>query len=74
MIHLMELPNPDLNTDHRTHGGRDRHICVGIASLDPLIERLKEHGIEYSASMSARKAVFFRDPSANGVEVFEMKK
>jgi glyoxylase I family protein len=29
MIHLMELPNPDPMEGRPTHGGRDRHFCVG---------------------------------------------
>ncbi|KAL9270345.1 Glyoxylase I 4-like protein [Drosera capensis] len=30
MIHLMELPNPDLLTGRPAHGGRDRHACILI--------------------------------------------
>ena len=36
-IHLMELPNPDpTDADARpTHGGRDRHVCVGAPAVRP---------------------------------------
>lgn len=71
MIHLMELPNPDPLTGRPEHGGRDRHICVGIAALDPLMAKLEENKIEFTTSKSGRRAVFFRDPDANCVEVFE---
>lgn len=30
MIHLMELPNPDVGAERPEHGGRDRHFCIGI--------------------------------------------
>jgi len=42
MIHLMELPNPDPVEEaaRPEHGGRDRHVCVAIDALDPLIEKL----------------------------------
>lgn len=36
MIHLMELPNPDPLTGRPEHGGRDRHICIGIQSVTNL--------------------------------------
>ena len=40
MIHLMELPNPDCaHAEFRpTHGGRDRHFCIGVERLEPLTE------------------------------------
>lgn len=62
MIHLMELPNPDPLEDRPEHGGRDRHFCIGIEDLDPLIESLDQANVEYTKSMSGRRAVFFRDP------------
>ncbi len=33
MIHLMELPNPDPMEGRPEHGGRDRHVCVGLKSV-----------------------------------------
>ena len=43
MIHLMELPNPDCaHAEFRpTHGGRDRHFCIGVERLEPLTEAQK---------------------------------
>jgi glyoxylase I family protein len=74
MIHLMELPNPDpADSDKRPeHGGRDRHFCVGMASLDALAEKLDKAGITYTRSMSGRPAIFFRDPDANCLECVEL--
>lgn len=62
MIHLMELPNPDPMEGRPAHGGRDRHFCVGIEDMDPLVEKLKESKVTFTESMSGRRAVFFRDP------------
>jgi glyoxylase I family protein len=69
MIHLMELPNPDPMDGRPSHGGRDRHFCVGVESVEPLIAKLDAHKIEYTKSMSGRPAVFFRDPDMNCLEV-----
>jgi glyoxylase I family protein len=73
MIHLMELPNPDsAHLEFRpTHGGRDRHFCIGVKKIQPLIECLEREGVAYTASKSGRPAIFFRDPDANTLEVVE---
>ena len=73
MIHLMELPNPDVtHLEFRpTHGGRDRHFCIGVKNIQPLIECLEKEGVAYTASKSGRPAIFFRDPDANTLEVVE---
>lgn len=73
MIHLMELPNPDVtHVEFRpTHGGRDRHFCIGVKNIQPLIECLEKEGVAYTASKSGRPAIFFRDPDANTLEVVE---
>ncbi|EFN50852.1 hypothetical protein CHLNCDRAFT_141766 [Chlorella variabilis] len=73
MIHLMELPNPDPQEGRPTHGGRDRHTCVGVEDIEPLEARLKEAGVEYTRSMSGRPAIFFRDPDANCLEVVQIE-
>mmetsp|Transcript_34393 Transcript_34393/g.76389 ORF Transcript_34393/g.76389 Transcript_34393/m.76389 type:complete len:205 (+) Transcript_34393:132-746(+) len=73
MIHLMELPNPDPFDGRPEHGGRDRHTCIGVESIKPLVERLSAAGITYTMSMSGRPAVFFRDPDMNCLEVVEME-
>lgn len=71
MIHLMELPDPDPKDNRPEHGGRDRHFCIGVDNLQPLIDRLDSRGITYTKSKSGRPAVFFRDPDMNCVEVVE---
>jgi len=73
MIHLMELPNPDCaHAEFRpTHGGRDRHFCVGVKRIQPLIDALERENIAYTASKSGRPAIFFRDPDCNTLEVVE---
>ena len=62
MIHLMELPNPDPKDGRPVHGGRDRHFCIGVENIEPLVDRLTSAGIKFTESMSGRPAVFFRDP------------
>lgn len=69
MIHLMELPNPDPAEGRPEHGGRDRHFCLALDTIEPLVEKLEAAGIEYTKSMSGRPAVFFRDPDMNCLEV-----
>lgn len=64
MIHLMELPNPDPKEGRPEHGGRDRHFCVGIENLDPLISKLETSNITFTLSRAGRRAIFFRDPGA----------
>lgn len=73
MIHLMELPNPDPKDGRPVHGGRDRHFCIGVESIEPLVDRLTSAGIKFTESMSGRPAVFFRDPDMNCLEIVEMK-
>jgi len=73
MIHLMELNNPDTLDGRPHHGGRDRHFCVGVDSIEPLEARLREAGIEYTRSMSGRPAIFFRDPDMNCLECVELE-
>ncbi|PNH06671.1 hypothetical protein TSOC_006932 [Tetrabaena socialis] len=73
MIHLMELPNPDPLSGRPEHGGRDRHFCVGVAAIDPLVSKLQEAGVPYTKSMSGRPALFFRDPDMNCLECVEME-
>jgi glyoxylase I family protein len=74
MIHLMELPNPDpiSPADRPKHGGRDRHFCIGVESIEPLAAKLEMAGVPYTKSMSGRPAVFFRDPDMNCLECVEM--
>ena len=73
MIHLMELPSPDPTVGRPAHGGRDRHFCVGVASVDALAARLAAAGVPFTRSASGRPAIFFRDPDANVLECAELE-
>lgn len=70
-IHLMQLPNPDLNSNRPDHGGRDRHLAFTVVSLDTIAESLEAMGLTYSKSKSGRKAMFTRDPDGNAIEFIE---
>lgn len=70
-IHLLEVPNPDLNSNRPEHGGRDHHIALQVTSLDVVIQRLQQAGIEYSKSKSGRAALFCRDFDCNAIELLE---
>ena len=67
-IHLLEVPNPDPVDNRPEHGGRDRHIAMGVVDFEDLVERLSRHGIPFSQSKSGRKALFCRDPDGNTLE------
>jgi len=72
-IHLLELPNPDPTVDRPAHGGRDRHVALTVSDLDVLAERLSAAGIRFTQSRSGRRALFCRDPDANGLEFVEVR-
>eukprot|EP00873_Tetraselmis_striata_P004037 jgi/Tetstr1/424301/TSEL_014869.t1 len=72
MIHLMALPNPDPMEGRPAHGGRDRHFCVGVASVAAIISELETADVPYTASKSGRPAIFFRDPDMNTIECVEV--
>lgn len=44
MIHVMELPNPDPLTGRPAYGGRDRHTCVALKSLEGVKYVLEKAG------------------------------
>ena len=71
-LHLMGLPNPDAASVRPEHGGRDRHIALGVRSLDALKSRFDAAGVMYSVSKSGRAALFCRDPDANTLEFVEL--
>ena len=71
-IHLLALPNPDPVEGRPAHGGRDRHIAMGIGDLDQLQSRLDSRGIAYTLSKSGRRAMFCRDPDGNALEFIEL--
>ena len=70
-IHLLELENPDPVTGRPEHGGRDRHFAFNALALAPVKDALNKAGIVYTLSKSGRKALFFRDPDGNAVEIIE---
>ncbi|MGZ8163397.1 MAG: VOC family protein [Methylobacter sp.] len=70
-IHLLELKNPDPVTGRPEHGGRDRHVALSVPELAPVREILDKQGIVYTMSISGRKALFFRDPDGNSIEIIE---
>ncbi|MDD2739567.1 MAG: VOC family protein [Methylomonas lenta] len=70
-IHLLELDNPDPTTGRPTHGGRDRHVAMHCNSIDALREALELANMEYTLSLSGRKALFCRDRDGNALEFIE---
>ena len=70
-IHLLALPNPDPVAGRPHHGGRDRHIALGVADLHGVRQALEDAGIAYSLSRSGRPALFCRDPDGNALELVE---
>lgn len=68
-IHLLVLPNPDPLTNRPAHGGRDRHLALGVDDLDALKSTLVSHGIPFTLSQSGRAALFCRDPDGNALEL-----
>lgn len=70
-LHLMQLPNPDADALRPAHGGRDRHIALGVTQLAPLKARLDAANVAYTLSQSGRPALFCRDPDGNTLEFVE---
>ncbi|MHB0974090.1 MAG: VOC family protein [Thiobacillus sp.] len=71
-LHLMCLPNPDADNARPEHGGRDRHIALGVKDMAALKRRLDGAGVSYTASRSGRAALFCRDPDMNTLEFVEV--
>ena len=71
-IHLLEVTNPDPVIKRPKHGGRDRHLAIGILSIEDLVKRLEQESIEYTLSKSGRKALFCRDPDGNTLEFIQV--
>lgn len=67
-IHLLALPNPDKDATRSQHGGRDRHVALGVDSIEELANRLDAAGVSYTRSQSGRAALFCRDPDGNALE------
>ncbi|MDJ0806248.1 MAG: VOC family protein [Gammaproteobacteria bacterium] len=68
-IHLLQLPNPDPLDGRPEHGGRDRHLAIGVDDFEGLQAKLDTAGIPYTLSRSGRRALFCRDPDANAIEI-----
>lgn len=71
-LHLMGLPNPDAASSRPEHGGRDRHIALGVKNIAALKARFDAAGVKYSVSKSGRAAMFCRDPDSNTLEFVEV--
>ncbi len=72
-IHLLELPDPDAQSQRPSHGGRDRHVALLVKSLDSVVNNLEKNNCSYTLSKSGRRALFFRDPDGNAIEIIEAK-
>jgi catechol 2,3-dioxygenase-like lactoylglutathione lyase family enzyme len=70
-LHLMQLPNPDAASVRPEHGGRDRHVALGVKDMAALKSRLDAAGVTCTASKSGRAALFCRDPDMNTLEFVE---
>lgn len=70
-IHLLQVPDPDMNSQRPEHGGRDRHLALRVTDLDKVIRRLDKAGLSYSKSKSGRAALFCRDFDNNAIELVE---
>jgi glyoxylase I family protein len=68
-IHLLVLPNPDPVTGRPEHGGRDRHLALGVENLEQAKQALEQAGIPFTMSRSGRPALFCRDPDGNALEL-----
>lgn len=72
-IHLMRLPDPESGLQRPAHGGRDRHVALGVDDITELAARLDQAGIPYTRSSSGRSALFCRDPDGNALEFIEVR-
>ena len=71
-LHLMQLANPNAGSIRPEHGGRDRHIALGVKDMAALKSRLDAAGVAYTVSKSGRAALFCRDPDMNTLEFVEV--
>lgn len=70
-LHLMQLPDPDKNSERPEHGGRDHHIAFYVNSIQNIIESLEGLGMTFTKSKSGRQALFCRDPDGNALEFIQ---
>lgn len=71
-IHLMLLPDPEAGLQRPAHGGRDRHVALGVKDLAQLMKKLDAAGVPYTQSQSGRNAIFCRDTDQNALEFIEV--
>lgn len=71
-IHLMQLDNPYSGCELPAHGGRDRHVALGVDDLAGVRAHLDAAGIDYTLSQSGRTALFCRDPDGNAIEIMQV--
>lgn len=67
-LHLMEIDNPDKDSERPEHGGRDHHVAFSVSSIEKIAVSLEEMGFSFTKSKSGRKALFCRDPDGNALE------
>lgn len=72
-IHLLCIANPEKGLVRPEHGGRDRHVALGVDAVEELAKRLNSSGIPYTRSKSGRAALFCRDPDGNALEFVEIQ-
>lgn len=70
-IHLMQLEDPDKNSERPEHGGRDHHIAFSVNSLEEIAQSLESLEIPFTKSRSGRNALFCRDPDGNALEFIQ---
>ena len=70
-LHLMQLDDPDKNSERPEHGGRDRHVAFAVNSIEQIAASLDTLEIPFTKSRSGRKALFSRDPDGNALEFIQ---
>ena len=70
-LHIMQLPNPNADTQRPEHGGRDYHFALRVDSIEMFALKLEQLHMPFTRSRSGRKALFAKDPDNNAFELFE---
>jgi glyoxylase I family protein len=71
-IHMMQVDNPYISVRTPEHGGRDRHLALNVDNLQEIKSVLEKMKVNYRSSQSGRKALFFKDPDNNVLELKEI--